>query len=304
LLLVLVLAVGCGTAPPPQPGVPANAGGETGAAGGGPGETGATPFDPTDGWEKIREEDGITVYRKEVEGSPLVAFRGEGEIAAPIARVAAVQMDLDHTHEWVERLKEAKMLEARSESEFLTYSHIGAPPLVSDRDFVNQVKIDFAPPSRIKFNLQSVDDPKAPVTDYVHGKLIKSSFELTALAPDRTRLVCEIHADPKGSLPKWVVNQFQKGWAFKTITQMRKQVQKPDVVERVPLIRGILNRQGFPILSPGGRGLVLRVGSTRGFLGSGGEGSRSAGGTWGPRGWNERGLRALALCGRGAWGAP
>ena len=247
-LAVLLLLVGCGSAssstlPPATPGAgqgPSQQG-ETGAGGG----SGEAPSGPP--WEKIREEDGILVFRREVEGSPVVAFRGEGEINAPIARVALVQMNMERGPEWIERMKEGRVLEARSDKEFLTYSHIGAPPLVSDRDFVNQVQIDYDPPSRIKFNIHSVEDPKGPPTAGVRGKLIHSSFELTALAPDRTRIVCEIHADPKGALPKWVVNQFQKGWAFKTISRMRQQVQKGDLIERAPQIRDLLARNGFSL---------------------------------------------------------
>lgn len=199
----------------------------------------------SEGWEKIREEDGILVFLKEVEGSPLVAFRGDGVIEAPLPRVALVQMNLERAPEWIERLKEARVLEMRSDKDFLTYSHVGAPPLVSDRDFVNHIEIEFDPPKRIKFNMHSVEDPKGPPTAGVRGKLLHSSFELTALAPDRTRVVCEIHADPMGSLPKWVVNQFQKGWAFKTISQLRKQVQKNDLYERAPQIRDLLARNGY-----------------------------------------------------------
>lgn len=201
----------------------------------------------TDDWEKIREEDGIFVYRKEVEGSPLVAFRGDGVVEAPLPKVALVQMNLDRVPEWVERMKESRVLEVLSDKDFLTYSHLGAPPLVSDRDFVNRIEIEYDAPSRIKFNMHSVDDPKAPPTAGVRGRLLHSSFELTALSPDRTRVVCEIHADPMGSLPKWVVNKFQKGWAFKTISQLRKQVQKNDLYERAPEIRDLLLRHGYSL---------------------------------------------------------
>jgi hypothetical protein len=240
-LLVISLAIGCGGPPPAASpsngpnGQPAGAGGTEQAPGG----------NPDEGWEKIREEDGITVFRKEVEGSPLVAFRGEGEIDAPIARVALIQMDIAHGTEWVEKMVDARVIEIKSDAEYLTYSHIGAPPLVTDREFVNQVKVDFTAPTHIKFNLHSVEDPRAPATDYVRGALLHSSFDLTAVSPTKTRIVCEIHADPKGSLPKFVVNIFQKNWAFNTITRLRKQTVKEGVIERAPQIKEILTRQGF-----------------------------------------------------------
>jgi hypothetical protein len=244
-LLLLLAACSSTTTSTPSPTTP---GTEQGAqTPGDPGAGGVPGEDPNaPPWEKIRDEDGIVVFRREIEGSPVVAFRGEGIVNAPIARVALVQMNLERGNEWIDRLKEARVIEARSDSEFLTYSHVGAPPLVSDRDFVNQVKVDFDPPNRIKYNLHSVEDPKGPPTAGVRGKLLHSSFELTVVGPEQTRVVCEIHADPKGSLPKWVVNQFQKGWAFKTISGLRKQAQKTDLTERAPQIRDLLARNGFP----------------------------------------------------------
>jgi hypothetical protein len=38
---------------------------------------------PSASWERVRTEDGIVVSRKEVPGSPFVAFRGEGDVDAP-----------------------------------------------------------------------------------------------------------------------------------------------------------------------------------------------------------------------------
>jgi hypothetical protein len=255
LLLCLGLLASCSSNPAPTtpaPGAAPTATTATTGAGGAsataPGETSPPPAaDAEQGWEKIREEDGITVFRKEVEGSPLVAFRGEGIIQAPIALVALVEMDLPHNSEWIDSLVEGRLLEARSESEYFAYSHIKGPPLISDRDFVNHITVDFKPPSQITFNLQAADHPQSPNDGYVRGQLIHSSFKLTAVTPQQTKIVAEIHADPKGSLPKWVVNLFQKGWAFQTITHLRAQVAKPGIVERAPQQRDVLKHQGFPL---------------------------------------------------------
>ncbi|MCC6648428.1 MAG: hypothetical protein IT374_23020 [Polyangiaceae bacterium] len=43
-----------------------------------PGEAPAAPQPVESPWEKIRESDGIVIHRREVPGSPLIAFKGEG----------------------------------------------------------------------------------------------------------------------------------------------------------------------------------------------------------------------------------
>jgi hypothetical protein len=247
VLLCLGLLASCSATPAPASPPLGSSPPTTGSGAPPPGDAPAPGQTQEQPWEKIREEDGILVYRREIEGSPLVAFRGEGEIEAPIALVALVEMDLSHNSEWIDSLVEGRLLEARSESEYFAYSHIKGPPLISDRDFVNHIKVDFKAPDSITFNLQASEHPASPNDGHVRGQLIHSSFHLTAVTPTRTKLVCEIQADPKGSLPKWVVNFFQKGWAYKTIMALRKQVTKPGIVERAPQQRDVLKHQGFPL---------------------------------------------------------
>jgi len=38
-------------------------------------------------------------------------------------------------------------------------------------------------------------------------------------------------ADPKGMIPKWMVNMFQKDWPLSTLRAIRLQVKKTDVFE-------------------------------------------------------------------------
>ena len=243
----LLLAVGCASSPAPGPSL-APTTTTTDPATGAPVQAPNGPTPASEGnWEKIREEDGITVFREEIEGSPVVAFRGIGDIEGPIARVALILMDLNHHNEWVDRIVDARVLKYYSDAEYLTYSHLGAPPFVSDRDFVNKTTILYAPPDHLKISIHSVDDPLGPKTEHVRGKLLHSSFDLQALGPNKTHLVCEIHADPMGSLPKFAVNYFQKNWAFVTFTKLRKQMTRPGLAERAPDVRDILGRQGFPV---------------------------------------------------------
>ena len=48
------------------------------------------------GWERVRTEDGIVVSRKEIPGSPFVAFRGEGYVEAPLLTTGSVLVDVPH----------------------------------------------------------------------------------------------------------------------------------------------------------------------------------------------------------------
>ena len=197
-------------------------------------------------WEKIGDSDGIGVYRREVPGSPLIAFKGEGYVNASIIRVASVLVDSDRAPEWVDSLTESKIIRQVSETETVHYDHIGTPFVLKDRDFVSDCKLEFDPAHKnITLKIHAINDPLAPATSYVRGELIHSSFALTSTDHGtRTFVVAEIHADPKGSVAHWIVNLFQKRWPHSTLTRLRAQVAKSDIKEH-PRLKTELAKYGY-----------------------------------------------------------
>lgn len=190
-----------------------------------------------DGWQLVRTEAGVVVSKKEVPGSPYMAFRGEGDVAAPLLQVADVLVDVPHEKDWIDSVKEARILRKVSDTEYIMYSHLGAPPTISDRDFVTDVSLTAASTGGdLVVTMRSVDDPSGPSTGYVRAQLIDSSFALHANPDGTTHVVAEIHADPKGLLPSWIVNWFQRSWGYNTITSLRRQVAR-GVAPANPLLR-------------------------------------------------------------------
>jgi len=227
--------------------VPARADQSAAAAAPVPAPAAAAPASsPAVAWEKIGDSDGIGVYRREVPGSPLIAFKGEGHINASIVRVASVITDSARATEWVDSLTESKIIRQVSETETIHYDHIGTPFVLKDRDFVSDCKLEFDPSrKKVTLKIQAVTDPLAPPTSYVRGELIHSSFALTSVEHGtKTFVVAEIHADPKGSVAHWIVNLFQKKWPHNTITRLRAQVAKPDIQEH-PRLKTELAKYGY-----------------------------------------------------------
>ena len=178
-------------------------------------------------WELIKEESGIEIYRREVVGSPVLAFKGESLIDASIEQIAGVIFDSKNAPQWVADLAEARIVRWLGPDEFIEYDHFKTPSwITSDRDFVSRVKIEVDPKTHVvTFRYRSVTDPSLPETRYVRGELIGSVFRLEPRDGGRqTYLTGEIHCDPKGAIPKWLANWAQKGWPLKTIKNLRARV--------------------------------------------------------------------------------
>ncbi len=197
-------------------------------------------------WEKFDEEDGISVYRRDIPDSPIVALRGEGVIDAPLLRVASVLVDTKRATEWIDSLAEARTIRKISDTEFVEWDHIATPFVLADRDFVFNAKLDLRPKQKqVALNYHSVNDPAAPKTDYVRGVFNYGTFVLTSIAGGKkTHVVAEVLCDPKGSVAKWIVNLFQKSWPHNTITSLRNQVKKRDIKDNQKL-KEALEKEGF-----------------------------------------------------------
>jgi START domain len=199
-----------------------------------------------DSWIVTSNESGIAVSRKEIPGSSFLAFRGEGDVDDPLLLVGSVLVDITRDREWIDSVVEARILRTVSETEYVTYTHVGTPIAMSDRDFVTDVTLSVQPAERrLTIRMHSINDPVAPRTSYVRGDLDESSFTLTSIdGGARTHVVAEIHCDPKGSIAAWMVNSFQTKWGLNTLKRLRAQVKKPDIAVH-PRLKAVLEEKGF-----------------------------------------------------------
>lgn len=176
-------------------------------------------------WEKIDEDEGIVVYRKDVPSSPLLAFRGDAIVDAPIEKVLWVLGDNAHRTDWVDRLAESRILEKKGDYDFVVYQHFDLPFPITDRDYVYRGRAYREASGKVIVTLESVTHEKAPQTVGVRADLVGSRYVLTPKG-GKTHVSVEIQTDPKGSVPAWLVNTIQKRWPVKTLTGLRGQVRK------------------------------------------------------------------------------
>jgi hypothetical protein len=149
-------------------------------------------------------------------------------VDAPVRTVALVLLDDDRAPEWVDSLAEARVVRVLSPTEYVEYNHASMPLIVSDREFVNTVSMAADPAAKtVLIRSVPVEDASIPKTRIVRG-LLDATYTLESV-DGRTRLTVEIASDPKGWLPAWLVNFFQKDWARNTIEGIRAQCRKKDL---------------------------------------------------------------------------
>lgn len=193
-------------------------------------------------WELVRNDHGITVHRRAVTGSKLHEFRGVGIIEAPIATVLAVLNDSVHRLEWMKEAVANTRIEQLDPYTELFYSRTGAPWPVADRDVVLRARTTMDPPARIvRIEITSQDHPAwPPQKGVVRMPFLRGHWYLW---PEKngawTRAEYQIHADPGGMLPDWIINMVSKKIPHDTIAGMQQQVKRrsyPDFEKQLGLV--------------------------------------------------------------------
>jgi hypothetical protein len=178
------------------------------------------------GWEKVGKDRGVNVMRKQVKGSPLMAFRGEVVEEISLDMLIATFTDPTQRKYWVDKYHSHKTFKKTPIMEKY-WIRFDLPVIVSDRDYVLESKATIDKEKGIiEVNIKSIINKKFPVDCCVRAEAKRTYYRFTALSRTKTRLEVEVHTDPKGLLPNWLVNIIQKKWPSKTLSGLIKQARK------------------------------------------------------------------------------
>jgi hypothetical protein len=182
-------------------------------------------------WETIYTKKDIEVARKEIEDSPLMAFRGEGVVDVHISLLVSVLKDSKLGPEWVDLQSESSTIESISEDDRVIYNRYDLTWPVSDRDYVMRQITTYDEVSKvITVGYESTEHADRPENDCcVRAQAIRTFWRFQALPEGKTKVEVEVLTDPKGSLPAWLVNMIQRGWPYNSITGLSLRASKGDV---------------------------------------------------------------------------
>lgn len=192
-------------------------------------ETAPFDFSKAD-WELDGDGEGVKVYKWTPPNSDLFAFRAEGDIQASVPKLLQILIDVTRRMEWAPTLSETYVVRWLSPIERIEYERVKTPFIIKDRDFVIRGKAVFDGKGGVSLPFHSVTDAEVPEKGPVRGEVFDSTYTLTPSADRKsTKLEYRMLIDPKGSVPKWIVNFFQGKFPHNMILNLRKQVLKPGI---------------------------------------------------------------------------
>jgi hypothetical protein len=165
------------------------------------------------------------------EGSPLLSFKAEGIIDAPIDLMLSVVLDAERSTEWISYLTESVVVRWIDEpGEYVQFSRFDIPWPVQDRVFISRVAFEVDPETYATVLYYHPSDDRPEFEDAILGSATGTHYVLRPIDGGTRTIFTGIGvADPKGSIPKWLVNWVGKSWPHETIQALRRQVRKDDV---------------------------------------------------------------------------
>lgn len=177
-------------------------------------------------WQLAKEEDGITVYTRDVDNSPVKQFRASTKISASLASVLAVMLDSEVCSEWMYRCQEAKVVKRNKFGDSYVYRTINLPWPVADRDIVMHKAVTQDPETKT-VTIKNVSTPDfVPRTKHVRIEVSESLYILEPGKDGTVELTWTQLSDPAGALPKTLVNSMIVTSPLSTLKNLRKMVKQ------------------------------------------------------------------------------
>lgn len=178
-------------------------------------------------WKLTRSSDGISVYQSPAGNSEYKSVKVECTLDGNYDKLVSVITNVGHYRDWVYNNKTSELLKTTSPSDFYYYSETSLPWPMSNRDAVMHTTIT-RDSHDVFLKINSVTN--AGLVSEKSGKVrvprSNINWYVTAPKPGTIHIVYTFEADPGGSIPAWLVNNFaDKGplESFRKLGQLLKQ---------------------------------------------------------------------------------
>lgn len=176
-----------------------------------------------DAWSLAKDAEGIKVYVRNVEGSPLREFRGETQLKATPDDVVKVLRDANAFRKWMPDVATSELLKATDAEQF-HYLENKAPWPVSNRDGIYHFTYVKTGDGAITVQVEAVPDYAPLHEGKVRIPQANGQWKLVPSA-DGVNVTYQMHASPGGSIPSWLANQTVVDTPYGTLKGLRGYLQ-------------------------------------------------------------------------------
>jgi hypothetical protein len=182
-------------------------------------------------WQLIADQEGITLYTREVSGYTEAQFKGVCMVNRPLETVGSILADIDSYPKWFFKCIEARKIPAENSSElqFFLYVAIDTPWPFSDRDAVykTEIAIDYAL-GKVVIRSAALKQPLVPLRrQYVRITDSENQWILEKISADFTRITFINRTNAGGPFANYLSNPGTRDTTVHSLENLKHQKLNP-----------------------------------------------------------------------------
>lgn len=178
-------------------------------------------------WELEISRSGIDVYSRYLENSGVKEIRAVTAVESSMAAIITLLNDVDVYPEWIPNSGGIKVLKRINRYEAYVHGIINVPWPLYDRDVVVRFFLSQDEETlTVTIKMEGFPDYIPPENGFVRMPVLNGYWKLTPKEKGIIDVVYQIHAEPGGLIPYWLVNSFASDTTFRIMRNMRSIVRK------------------------------------------------------------------------------
>jgi hypothetical protein len=185
--------------------------------------------DQTTPWQLRKTQDGIPVYTRKFDGSPILEYKANVTLNVSIDKAIALFEDEKQISRWYYQCVHSEFVATEGPDKTVIYLILHLPWPVAPRDFVfRRTKTKDLASGVITYTLTALPDRLPQVKGMIRVTSIKSLWSFKSLPDGKTEIFFQQHTDPAGSVPISLINQLAVQTPFYSLKNFRKLITGKD----------------------------------------------------------------------------
>ncbi len=179
-------------------------------------------------WKRVKEGEGIQIFLSKTPESGFQTFRGVAILETSIETILTLFGDIQAHTQLLFRCTHSSLLKEISSCEYITYYVLDAPWPVMDRDSVNYIRVlDDPASSEVTITMKEYQGFLSAQPNRVRVSNFEGFWRLKPLNGGNVEVTLQLHVDPGGWLPAWIINRAVEVFPYKTLCNLKNMVKLP-----------------------------------------------------------------------------
>ncbi len=183
------------------------------------------PADAGHQWEESLSKDGVIVYTRKVDFSPVREFLAETTMKGSIKKFREILSDPNLQPVWLPNCISTCLVDSAGPDDITYHMMLKVPFPFENRDLVQRLVIHETD-SLLIVDIVNARDKVPEQVNFVPMPVIGGSWRVRELPGGMINVQFQYFADPGGKIPVWLINTFVVKNPYKTLTSLRKLMAK------------------------------------------------------------------------------